>query len=229
MQNYHFTHSKDPLLFNYLLFDQPVERVTSIKDLGIVFDSFLTFNGHIDAIVNKALKLLGFIKRNTKSFQGVNSIKTLYLSLVRSCLEYGCSIWSPSYAVHVNRIEFVQHKFIKYVSFKMHLHHLQLPDTYFLSLLKIPTLELRRRNFDVILLHKLINNMFDTSLLHLINFHVPNCKTRNKTMFYISNVSTNFLLNSPINRACTYTNSLNVNLNDFFSSTLVSFKKSLPR
>ena len=41
--------------------NQELIRVNSIKDLGIIFDSALKFNDHINKIIVKANKMWGFI------------------------------------------------------------------------------------------------------------------------------------------------------------------------
>ena len=41
-----------------------IDKVRTIKDLGVVFDSRLKFDEHIDEKVNKAYQMLGIIKRN---------------------------------------------------------------------------------------------------------------------------------------------------------------------
>ena len=44
--------------------DHSIEKLQTIKNLGIVVDSRLKFDGHIDEKVNKAYQMLGIIKRN---------------------------------------------------------------------------------------------------------------------------------------------------------------------
>lgn len=48
----------------------------------------LSFNQHFDITVARALKFLGFIKRNLKHFTSVHCLRLLYFTLVRSILEY---------------------------------------------------------------------------------------------------------------------------------------------
>jgi hypothetical protein len=62
--------------------------VDSITDLGVVLDSKMTFKNHIDATIAKGFAMLGFIKRLSKEFQDPYTLKSLYMSLVRSRLEY---------------------------------------------------------------------------------------------------------------------------------------------
>ena len=55
------------------------------------------FNEHIYVQVNKANKMLGFIRRShsSKSDQFLPTFRSLYVVLVRSHLEYASEIWSP--------------------------------------------------------------------------------------------------------------------------------------
>lgn len=58
----------------------------------------MTFIVHIDIIAFEALKMAGFIQRNTVDSSG-RFFKLLYCSLVRSLLEYGTPVSSPSYGI----------------------------------------------------------------------------------------------------------------------------------
>lgn len=66
-------------------------------------------------MVNKAIGVLGFIKRWSKEFADPNLTKTLYISLFRPILEYGTCVRCPEYSVHKDRIESVQKKFVIFV------------------------------------------------------------------------------------------------------------------
>jgi len=63
-----FSRSQTPILNNYHINGAPLHRVFSIKDLGIHCSSSLCFSRHIGTTVGRALKDIGFIKRNTKHF-----------------------------------------------------------------------------------------------------------------------------------------------------------------
>ena len=41
-----------------------IEKLTNMKDLGVIFDSELSFRDHIQLKVNKAYSILGLIKIN---------------------------------------------------------------------------------------------------------------------------------------------------------------------
>ena len=62
------------------------------KDLGIIFNSNLSFSSHISLILSKAYKVLGLIRRSF-SISNVGVRRALYLSLVRCHLSYCSQIW----------------------------------------------------------------------------------------------------------------------------------------
>jgi hypothetical protein len=64
----------------------------TINDLGIIMDSKVSFTGHIDVTVGRALAMLGFVNRLSCKFRDSYNVKTLYVSLVRPKLEYTSSV-----------------------------------------------------------------------------------------------------------------------------------------
>ena len=75
----------------------------------------LSWNPHINKIVNKANSKLGFIKRNLKCIP--QSIKIYaYRSLVRPHLEYCCPVWDPYTIRNINHLEGVQHRAARFVA-----------------------------------------------------------------------------------------------------------------
>jgi hypothetical protein len=88
--------------------------VLTINDLGVIMDSKVSFTGHIDVIVGRALAMLGFVKRLSCEFRDPDTLKTLYVFLVHPKLEYASYVWRPFYGAHIDRIERVQKKFVRY-------------------------------------------------------------------------------------------------------------------
>lgn len=89
VMSYHKT--KSPFIASYQINGRALTRRESVRDLGVTFVKNLTFVTHISCVREKALKMLGFIYRNTKEFSSVATLKVLYYAYVRSVLEY-CSI-----------------------------------------------------------------------------------------------------------------------------------------
>lgn len=208
-----FYRSNNPIIFNYSLLGVKLPTVEAVRDLGVTLDSKLTFIPHINKICNKALQMLGFVKRVTSEFANVNSLKILYFSLVRSHLEYCSSVWNPHYAIHIHAIEQVQRKFLRYVAYKLNIPSDQIDYANLESLLNIEPLMLRRTWHDIKLLFNIINfRSHDTQLLGRINFHIPNFNTRNTYPFSLTYHRTNYGFNSPITRIARAACSVNVDL-----------------
>jgi len=136
-----------------------LERTNNIKDLGINFDSQVTFNILISSTVTSAYRTYGFIIRNCNQFS-IQVLSTLYFSLVRSKLEYGSIVWNPIYDQYKLAIEKVQKKFIKFLFFKIDGQYPEKGSSYHLMLeiFKFTSLEKRRTQLSVLFLYKLLNN-----------------------------------------------------------------------
>ena len=98
----------------YVLLDTQISRVSDIRDLGVIFSSNLSFNKHMDYIISKGYSLLGFIKRNGREFSDPFTLKSLYVTYVRSVLEYAAVVWDPFYQKYSDRIESIQKQFMIY-------------------------------------------------------------------------------------------------------------------
>ena len=68
-----------------------IQKVDSIKDLGILFDTRLNFKDHIQEKINKVYNMIGLLKRNFVHVDGYTFI-LLYKTLVRPHLEYANSV-----------------------------------------------------------------------------------------------------------------------------------------
>ena len=101
----------------------------------------------------------------------------LYYSLVRSILEFGSVVWNPIQVGLKNKIEIIQRRFLRMLAYKFGLVDKSVKDVAIIY--KIPTLESRRLNTDVLFIHKLLNNKIDCpDLLEQIYFKIPVFNTR---------------------------------------------------
>jgi len=92
----------------------PFVYISVCLDLGVIFDSELSFRDHIQLKINKAYRILGLIKRNFIHMDK-NTFIMLYKSLVRPYLEYANFVWSPYKKGDVEAIEKVQKRATKLV------------------------------------------------------------------------------------------------------------------
>jgi hypothetical protein len=94
-----------PIEFVYLINGTALEWVDEIKDLGVIMDEKVSFLSHIEAIISKPSRILGFIKRISREFHDPYTHITLYTSLVRPNLKLAACVWSPHQSVHSDRLE----------------------------------------------------------------------------------------------------------------------------
>ena len=125
------------------------------KDLGVLFDSSLTFSKHIGTIANKATKIVGVIRRSF-DYMDEQMFKTLYKSMVRPHLEYANTIWSPFLKRDIEKLEKVQRRATKIVPALR-----DLPYSTRLLLLDLPTLAYRRLRGDLIQVFKIVHGIQD--------------------------------------------------------------------
>jgi hypothetical protein len=77
--------------------------------LGFSFDSKCSFGGMVEARLKKAKTALGAISRN-RDFFGSVGIATLYKSVVRTKLEYGCLLYMGAADTHLARFDRLQER-----------------------------------------------------------------------------------------------------------------------
>lgn len=70
-----------------------LSRTNIINDLGVNFDSKLSFKYHVHQLINKSLMKLGLIKCMCSDFNDASALNILYYSLVRSKFEYASFVW----------------------------------------------------------------------------------------------------------------------------------------
>ena len=103
-------------LFTYKLkdSDKGMEFTKSEKDIGVVINSILSFENHIDEKVNKANSIMGVIRR-TFEFLDIKTFKILYTALVRPHVEYANQVLNPHLKKHIDLLENVKRRATKSV------------------------------------------------------------------------------------------------------------------
>lgn len=155
----------------YTILQQELEHVDIEKDLGVSFDSNLTFEQHISAKVNKANSIVGLIRRSF-TYLDCKLFKKLYTTFVRPHLEYGQAVWSPHLRKHINLLENVQIRATKLVDGLSKLTYEER-----LKKLDLPSLVYRRARGDMIEVFRHIHSHDQNSLPP--NFNLQNRCSRN--------------------------------------------------
>ena len=141
----------DPIISLYGL---PLETTTTFKYLGVLLTSDLSWSGHVKNVCSKARQLVGLISRRFYRHSSEQTLRQLYLSLVRPHLEYATSAWSPHLQKDITMLEKTQ-RFATKVCTKLwdsSYHDL-------LDKLRLPTLAQRRLHVDLCLMYKIIHGL----------------------------------------------------------------------
>lgn len=122
----------------------------------------------------------------------------LYNSYVLGRLSFASSIWNPRYNIYINRLESIQNKLLRFISYKFRYATDYSEIRRSLGML---SLESRRRSSDICTLHKILHNQIDSpDILEKIRFYVPAFNTRVSNLFRLPLRHTNAGQNSPLYR-----------------------------
>ena len=164
------------------------------KDLGVLFDSDLSFSSHAADVAKRANTKLGMIKRSFTSLGTIiiKGMLQLYKTIVRPTLEYCISAWRPKFLKDDDMLEKVQQRATKLIPEVKHLSYSER-----LKSLKLPTLEYRRQRADQIQVFKVMNELEDLKREFLFEMNTesrtrghkykvrkPKCKSKTRQLSF---------------------------------------------
>ena len=76
------TRKKRPIIGDYYVNGQRIEVCNRNKDLGLITNSDLSWNAHIDTITAKSKRTLGLVKRTCMELKDISTLRTIYCSLL---------------------------------------------------------------------------------------------------------------------------------------------------
>lgn len=222
-----FGRKYNPINYDYVINDMTLNRVSSIKDLGIFIDHHLTFCEQIQISISKALKVHYLIFRNSVLLQSFDNAKLLYVTLIRPILTYASAIVNGAAPSNLELLENVQKKYCKKV---LKHFHVPMPKSYneICTMLDIPTLAdfMVKQNFTLFL--KMVSSSNNNNLLlSRINLSVKQHNSRSKKLF-ISNIGPDYIKRFFTDRMSVICNSLNdSHVFDLFHNTIQENLKAL--
>lgn len=220
---------ENSIMFDYKLNGASIHRVCEHKDLGIVIDPKLTMIPHMDKQINKAKAMLGLIKRMSAGVFTQDTIRTLYMCLVRSHLDYASVVYNPNIHLYKRQIESVQKQFVMYAmpNEQRDDYHRLRPYTERFNDLKLNGLIRRRTNSGILFIYDLMKGNIESStlneMIHLNN--VQNYNLRNIDIIKIPAFSANYLYNNPFYVMCRDFNKIGNIYRE--SDTRAKFKSSI--
>jgi len=155
-------HSEDlPFFMETLIYKVSSEDilypVDSVRDLGVMVSSDLSWRGHLSNMVTRARSTLSWVFSVFKTREKT-VMTTLYKSLVRSLLEYCCPLWDPVKVTEIQLLEGVQRTFTSRICGTENMNYWER-----LTHMKMTSLQRRRERYTILMMWKILNNV------------VPNC------------------------------------------------------
>ena len=99
-----FTRSHNPILLDYYLKNVKLNIVKTQKYLGVYLSSDMRWTAHIDHIVNKVNRTLGFLTRNL--YRCPPKVKyTAYVTIARPILDYCDTVWDNDIMRDTTKLE----------------------------------------------------------------------------------------------------------------------------
>jgi hypothetical protein len=193
-----------------------VTKCDSEKNLGIIFDSMLTFDCHISEVINRASKILGIIQRCFLYLDKLSFVQ-LYKSLVRPHLEYGNIIWYPLLKRQSAAIDRIQRRATKMVPGLKDMSYIDR-----LEALCLPTLKARRVRGDLIQVYKILNNIDELDTNKFFELNKIGITRNSEYKFFIKQSRTNLRKHTFSNRVAPIWNKLPQKIKQ--ANSLNSFK-----
>ena len=180
-----------------------LEKVSSIKYLGLYLDEDLNWSIHIEHINNKIIPLIGALFR-CRQFLTKNAKYKIYNAYILSILRYLIPVWGTCGITNFNKVQVLQNRALKtlfQLNYRMHTDEVYqllnlLPVSY---ILKIEQSKL---------IYKVIHNIQKSNILITHINQVHSHDTRNNTNIYLSLARTNIALHNPYSEASTAFNAL---------------------
>ena len=169
---------------SYFIHDKPVKQTKNAKYLGVIINEKLSWNPHINEVIKKSNKTLGFIKRNFYKCNKNIKLKC-YLTLVRPVLEYASSVWDPSTKENIKKLEQIQKRAVRFITGE---YSKLTRVTPLVKSLNLETLEERRQKGKVLIIYKALNDNLEIKHNSLIS---SSERHRSKNTFLIPYARTN--------------------------------------
>ena len=164
-----FSNKNKPSAINGVFMNgDPISIVTEVKHLGITLDRKLTWQSHIDRIIeksNKALAPINILKFKLPTW----CLLRYYKAFVRPILEYASPVWSGCSINSINRLEKCQYRAMLAIS-----GCIKTTSTEKLTaLLGLPPLEFRRNCDKLTIIYKIRSGITPSYLIDVLNEYNP--------------------------------------------------------
>ena len=134
----------------------PLNQVNSVKYLGIMLASEMSWSLQVACVSTKVRKLTGLLYRRFYRYSSTSTLTKLYVTYIRPHFEYAATVWDPYLIKDINLLEKTQRFALKVCAKNWSLSHDEL-----LSHLQLPLLSERRSQAKLCHLFKIMHGLED--------------------------------------------------------------------
>lgn len=95
--------------------DVELDRVESVRYLGLIFDYNMRWDNHIHSLINKT-KYLIFVFAKLAKFMATKTMMMIYHALFHSILSYGIITWGGAYKNNRELVQRIQNRLLRTTS-----------------------------------------------------------------------------------------------------------------
>ena len=184
-----------------------LDRVESMKDLGVTITSNLKWSQHCNNIYRNASTYSYHILKFTKT-NNIWHLLKLFTVYIRPKLEYCTPVWSPNLQKDIHKIEKIQKHFTRKIFQRCNLPYSSYANR--LYQLNIKSLEYRRTFSDLMFMFKILNGISGLNSLDYFCYNVQpyNLRNNNFKITTTKSFTSNLWHNSFFNRGVKLWNGL---------------------
>ena len=108
------SRKKEPVMMDYYIDGQKLSPVKNNPYLGVMLSDDLRWNSHVENIVVKANKSLGFVRRNLYPCSE-NTKRSAYVTIVRPNLEHATAVCDPYRQEQIDSIDAVRRRAARFI------------------------------------------------------------------------------------------------------------------
>ena len=168
-----------------------LKPVDYVKYLGMLIDKYLSWNFHVNELCKKLARANGILSKLRYNAPLENCIQ-VYYAIFYSHLSYGCNVWGLGNSDNIDKVEVLQKKCIRIISFAPHNSH---TNQLFQALKLLKVRDVIKIN-QLKLIYDFYDNSLPTDLMNLFksctNVHTTNMQLNSsiKNLIYIPRANT---------------------------------------
>ena len=175
------------------LHKSPLNQVRLFKYLGMICDENLNWNYHIENMLQKIGKMVGFLGRLRRSLSE-SILNTIYRSLILPLFDYGDVIYSSSFTKYTDKLQKLQNRAARIILKVKFEHHVSVPEMH--NALHWQLLDERRHNHSLVFMYKILNDLTPTYLRNEFEYVPQHYSSRFGEILYLPKPRTDYLKRS---------------------------------